>query len=139
MNCPNCKSEIPDNTKFCIKCGTSLRNEQRGFQQVKASQMAQRVSAYDGGTLHIPQMPIEIQLQQLYKKNKTLKIWVGVLVVTTVLSIFCWISTANDMNVLYSYEKERADEAEERLYNYENRSPVDETIDVIDSWLDIIW
>ena len=28
MNCPNCKAEISDDMKFCIKCGTVLEDAQ---------------------------------------------------------------------------------------------------------------
>lgn len=138
MICSNCKSEMPDNMKFCTKCGTSLGNGAPILQQAPTYQKVQQGTVYNSTSQYIPQMPMEMQLQELQKKNKGLKIWVGVLAATTVMSIFFWISSSNDLQYLYNHEKERATQAENQLNYYENRGAFDKTVDAVDSWVDII-
>lgn len=138
MICHNCKSEMPDNMKFCTKCGTSLSNSAAVVQQASTYQKVQQVPAYNSVPQYTQQIPVEMQLHELQKKNKSLKIWVGVLAATTVLSVFCWISSANDLQYLYNHEKERATQAENQLNYYENRGAFDKTVDALDSWLDIV-
>lgn len=120
MICHNCKSEMPDNMKFCTKCGISLRNDAAVVQQAPAYQKEQQMSVYNSASQYAPQIPIGMQLHKAQKKNKTLKVWVGVLAATTVMFIFLWITSLSELNY------------------YENRSAFDKTVDAVDSWVDIL-
>lgn len=127
MICHNCKSEMPDNMKFCTKCGTSLRYDAAAVQQAPTYQKVQQVPAYNSVPQYTPQIPIEMQLHELQKKNKSLKIWVGILAALTVWFCFSWIWTADVAN-----------QTQYKLDTYENRGAFDKTVDALDSWLDIV-
>lgn len=73
MFCPSCGTETNDQTKFCTKCGISLRNikeamvdeKQRGSFQSDIE--AQR--SHDTPVLHAPQIPWWLAMAQHHKKT----------------------------------------------------------------------
>ncbi len=75
MYCPNCKTEIPDNSKFCPECGANLLSDTQfsytSYQGVSALQ----------------QPPIK------KKKNKW---WIAIIIVVAIFAFFIAVGNSSD-------------------------------------------
>lgn len=118
MNCSNCGNTLNENSKFCPKCGNPVSeigtnaNQQTGNMAVSMQQPIYNAKS----TGVVP------------KKHNVITIILGIAVAVMIVILISMQSTITDLeNDLYR--------AQDKMEEYENRDPLEKSIDAIGSWL----